>query len=76
MQESVLQESVVQEARDGLVGELFAALEAIQLDEEGDFDDCGAELFNQVAGGAGGAASGEQVVDDDDALAGFDGIAM
>ncbi len=55
-------------------GECPAGLEERQFDEHGDAGDLRAALGDQLAGGTHGAAGGEQVVDDEDALALNEGV--
>jgi len=49
--------------------EFFASFEEGEFDDAGDFDDFGAEFFDEFYGGGHGAAGGEEVVDHDDAVA-------
>src|ERR1700683_2574110 len=63
-----------EEGADGEVGELGAAVEEGELKEDGDACYPGAGALHQVGGGAGGAAGGQDVVDDQDALAGGEGV--
>ena len=67
---------VVEEAENVVIGEAGAALEEVELDGEGEADDFSAQLLDELDGGFHGAAGGEQVVDEDDALAGLDGVEM
>src|SRR4029450_9380929 len=48
----------------------------LELDQGGDADDLAAEAFHQAGRGPGGAAGGEHVVDDQDPLAGHDGVGV
>ena len=61
---------VVEEAEDVVLAELGAAFEEVEFDGEADAGDFAAELADELDGGLHGAAGGEEVVDDDDALAG------
>ena len=54
--------------------QLLAAVEEVEFDGEGDAGDGAAELLDQLHGRAHGAAGGEQVVYEKDALAGLDGV--
>jgi hypothetical protein len=65
---------VVEQAEDVVLGEFGAAFEEVELDGEGEAGDLSAELLDELDGGLHGAAGGEQVVDQDDALAGLDGV--
>jgi hypothetical protein len=65
---------VVEQAEDVLFGEAFAAAEEVEFDSEGQAGDYAAELLDQLEGCFHGAAGGEQVVDEQDALAGLDGV--
>ena len=65
---------VVEQAEDVVLGEAFAAAEEVEFDGEGEAGDFAAELFDELDGGFHGAAGGEQVVDEQDALAGLDGV--
>src|SRR6185437_5272504 len=67
---------VVQEAEDVVLLKLFAALEEVEFDGEAQACDLAAELADQLDGGLHRAAGGEQVIDDDDALAGLNGVEM
>ena len=53
-----------------------AAAEVGQVDDEGAADDLAAQPLHQLDAGFGGAAGGEQVVDQQDAFAGQDGIVV
>jgi len=65
---------VVEQAEDVVLGEAVAAFEEVEFDGEGEAGDFSAELLDQLDGGFHGAAGGEQVVYEDDALAGCDGV--
>ena len=67
---------VVEEAEDVVVREARASVEEVELDGESQADDFSAQLFDELDGGLHGAAGGEEVVDEDDALAGLDGVEM
>lgn len=47
-----------------LAGKFGAAVEEGEFDQEGNFDDLGAGFFYEVDGCSGGAASGEEVIDE------------
>ena len=66
----------MEQAEDVVLGEFGAAFQEVQLDGEAQAGDLAAELADELHGGLHGAAGGEQVVDDDDALAGLDGVEM
>jgi len=55
-------------------GEFSAAVEEREFDGESGAFDFSAEFFDELGGGEGGAASGEKVVADEDALAGLDSV--
>src|SRR5882724_2869205 len=57
-------------------GEFFAAVEEGELDGQGCAFDDAAELLDEFYSGGGGASSGEQIVADNDALAGLHGVFM
>src|ERR1700710_625777 len=65
---------VVQEAEDVVFLEFGSAFEEVELDGEAQADNLSAELADELHGGLHGAAGGEQVVDDENALAGLDGV--
>ena len=65
---------VLNQGEDIEAGEFFAAVEEGEFDGEGAAFDGAAELLDEFGGGGSGAAGGEQVVANDDALAGFDGV--
>ena len=65
---------VVEEAEDVVLFEAVAAFEEVEFDGESQAGDISAELLDELDGGFHGAAGGEQVVDEDDALAGLDGV--
>ena len=54
--------------------EFFAAVEEGEFDEEGGGDDVGVEGFEEFDGGSGSAAGGEEVIDEEDVFARFDGV--
>jgi hypothetical protein len=54
--------------------QFFAAMQKVQLDEKGDFQDLRADFFKQCGGGGGGSASGEEIINQDNAAAGFNGV--
>lgn len=57
-------------------GEALAAVEGRELDEDGDAGDGGAGAGDEFAAGLEGAAGGEEVVDDEDALVLADGVGV
>ena len=65
---------IVQEAENVVLPELGSAFEEVEFDGEADAGDFAAELANELDGGLHGAAGGEEIVDDNDALAGLDGV--
>src|SRR5229473_3669949 len=66
---------IVLNQREGIDAvQFFPAVEEGKLDGEGGAFDGAAELLDELGGGSGGAAGGEQVVTNDYALAGFDGV--
>src|SRR5687768_7246190 len=65
---------VAQHRVDGDGFDLCLSAEHDEFDEDGDADDLAAELFDDVAAGFHGSAGGEDVVADEDALAGTDGV--
>ena len=67
---------VMQEAEYVVLGKFGAAFEEVEFDGYGEADDFAAELLDELDGRVHGAAGGEQVVDDDDALAVLDGVEM
>jgi hypothetical protein len=64
----------VEKAEDVVVGEAVAAAEEVEFDGDAEGGDFAAQALDEFDGGLHGAASGEEVVDDDDALAGTDGV--
>src|SRR4029450_783347 len=68
--------SVPDEAEELIALDQLSALEELELDQGGDADDLAAEAFHQAGRGPGGAAGGEHVVDDQDPLAGHDGVGV
>jgi hypothetical protein len=65
---------VVEEAEDVVFLEAISAFEEVEFYGEGEAGDFTAELLDELYGGLHGAAGGEEVVDEDDALAGLDGV--
>src|SRR5215469_3461490 len=65
---------VVEKTEDIVVGEAGAAFEEVEFDGDGDAGDDAAEALDELNRGLHGATGGEEVVDDDDALAGKDGV--
>lgn len=65
---------VVDDRRDRVFSEEGAAVEGAELDEEGDGDDVGTEVFEEFDGGGGSATGGEEVIDEEDLFAGEDGV--
>src|SRR5579875_1698773 len=65
---------VVEKREDVVLREAGAAAEEVEFDGDAEGDDFAAEALDELDGGLHGAAGGEQVVDDDDALAGTDGV--
>src|SRR3974377_2256123 len=61
---------------DRQVGELGPAVQEGQLKQYGDARHPGARALHQVSGGAGGTAGGQDVVDDQDAIAGVEGVSQ
>ncbi len=57
-------------------GDLVSAAEGGEFDEDSDACDLSAELSDEVAGGFHGAAGSEDVVTDEDSLAGFDAVGV
>src|SRR5256885_11846858 len=67
--------AVVVEQREHVnAGQLLAAFEEVEFNYEGQTGDIAANRFHQLHASSGSAASGEQVVDDDDALPALDGV--
>lgn len=64
----------MEKTEDVVFGELLASFEEVEFDGEGEARDLCSELFHELDGGLHGATGGEQVVYDDDALAGLDGV--
>ena len=58
------------------IGEELAAFEEIEFNEEGEGSEVATELIDQVDRGFGGAAGGEEVIDQDDVFSGMDGVLM
>jgi len=54
----------------------LAALERLDLDEDGDAVDGGARVAREAAARFERAACGEQVIDDEDLLSGLDGVGV
>jgi hypothetical protein len=67
---------VVEQAEDVVVFEAVAAFEEVEFDGEGEAGDLAAQLLDELYRCFHGAAGGEEIVDEDDALAGLDGIHM
>ena len=65
---------VVEEAEDVVFPEAVAAFEEVEFYGEGEAGDFSTELIYELYGGFHGAAGGEEVVDEDYALAGLDGV--
>lgn len=59
-----------------MLGEALAAAEEIELHSEGEAGDLAAQFFDELDGGFHGAAGGKQVIYQQDALAGLNGIAV
>src|SRR5512132_3745290 len=68
--------SVPDEAEELIALDQLSALEELELDQGGDADDLAAEALHQAGRSPGGAAGGEHVVDDQDPLAGHDGVGV
>ena len=68
--------SVLDDAGDPASVEPVAALEEFELDQERQADDLALEPLDQLDRALDGAAGREQVVDDQDLLAGLDGVAV
>ena len=66
----------MQDGVDGIGGDFIAAFEAGEFDEDGDADEFAAEVFDEFDAGFHGSAGGEDVVDEEDALAFDDGVGM
>jgi hypothetical protein len=60
----------------GVAFEEFSAVEEAQFDEECDARDGAAGVLDELAHGAGGAAGGEEVVYDEDAVTAGDGVGV
>src|ERR1700682_6373523 len=58
------------------VGEALSPAQVFELDQDLDSDHLTSELANQANRGGCGAARGQYIIDDQDLLAGFDGIRM
>ena len=54
----------------------FAPTQGLDLQQEAEADDHAAERLDQAAGGRRRATGGQHVVDDEDALAGVNGVAV
>src|SRR5260370_14295101 len=65
---------VLDQGEDVEAAQLLAAVEESELDGEGGAFDCTPELLDEFGGGGGGATGGEQVIANDHALAGLDGV--
>src|SRR4029453_16694611 len=68
--------SVPDEAEELIAFDQLSALEELELDQGGDADDLAPQALHQRGRGPGGAAGGEHVVDDQDALPGDDGVGV
>src|SRR4029453_6498671 len=68
--------SVPDEAEELIALDQLPAFEELELDQGGDADDLAPRAPDQAGRGRGGAAGGEQVVDDQDPLAGNDGVGV
>src|SRR5919107_3420031 len=68
--------SVLDEAVEVIAFNQLSALEELELDQGGDAHDLAAEALDEPGRGPGGAAGGEHVVDDQDPLAGDDGVGV
>jgi hypothetical protein len=66
----------VEEGEDVVVPEAVAAFEEVEFDSEGEAGYFSSELLDEFDGGFHGAASGEEVVDENDALAGLDCVGV
>src|SRR3954470_9736357 len=67
--------SVLDDGMHG-AGHFAAAFEGDELDKDGDAGDGAAELRDEIATGLHGAAGGEEIIDDQDALAGDDRVGV
>src|SRR5215831_16300777 len=65
---------IVQQRKHFRIGKLLAAVEEVEFDHEAHAGDLGAQRPGQLGAGIGGAAGGQQVVDNDHFLAGLDGV--
>src|ERR1700682_408898 len=65
---------VLDQREDVEASQFFSAVEESELDGEGGAFDRAAELLDEFGGRGGGATGGEQVVANDHALAGLDGV--
>src|SRR5204862_1270742 len=68
--------SVLDDAGHASAVEPVAALQEVELDEEREPDDLALEALDELDRALDGAAGGEEVVDDEDLLAGLDGVAV
>ena len=66
----------MKQAENVVFGEALAAFEEVEFDCEGEAGDFSAELLDELYGGFHGAAGSEEIVYEDDALAGLDGVEM
>src|SRR5918997_1344735 len=68
--------SVPDEAEELIAFDQLPAFEELELDQGGDADDLAPQALDQPGRRPGGAAGGEHVVDDQDPLAGDDGVGV
>src|SRR5215217_3176078 len=68
--------SVPDETEELIALDQLSASEELELDQGGDPDDLASQPLDQTGRGPGGAAGGEDVVDDQDPLAGDDGVGV
>src|SRR5215217_7541063 len=68
--------SVPDEAEELVALDPLPAFEELELDQGGDADDLAPQALDQAGRSPGGAAGGEHVVDDQDPLAGDDGVGV
>jgi hypothetical protein len=66
----------VQQRKDVVLFQLFARMEEIQFDHKTQAGDLRAQGFSQLCGCFGRASSGQQVIDNDDALSLLNGVAV
>src|ERR1700681_4369917 len=67
---------VLDQGKDVEAGEFGAAFQECQLYSEGQAFYFAAQLLNESGGGCGGAAGGQQIIADYDAITGLDGVFM